>query len=128
MDFFIIADLPIPIIRADLLKHLGLLVDVKNQKLLDSTTKLCVKGFTSHTPSFSPMFVKSDHMASYHALLQQHPEITRPTSSEVAVKHSTAQHIDTRGPPVVARPRRLAQNIMQLLKRCLTKCLGLGII
>ena len=56
----------------DFLKHFGLLMDVKNQKLLDSTTNLCVKGITSHMTSISSMFgVKSDHKASYDANLQQ---------------------------------------------------------
>lgn len=44
---FIIADVDQPIIGADFLKHYGLLVDVKNNKLIDSTTKIHVIGKTS---------------------------------------------------------------------------------
>ena len=52
----------------------GLLLDVKNQKLLDSKTNVCVKGITSHipSPSVSPMIVKSDHMPSFDAILGQY--------------------------------------------------------
>ena len=52
----------------------GLLLDVKNQKLLDSKTNVCVKGITSHipSPSVSPMIVKSDHVTSFDAILRQY--------------------------------------------------------
>ena len=48
---FIVADLPTPIIGADFLRQFNLLVDVKNQKLIDSTTSLAVQGVTSNKPS-----------------------------------------------------------------------------
>lgn len=39
---FIVADVAQPIIGSDFLKHFGLLVDVKNNQLIDSTTNLKV--------------------------------------------------------------------------------------
>ena len=103
---FITAVFLIPVIGADYLKHFGLLLDVKNQKLLNSMTIIYVKGITSHipSPSFNAMTIKSDHIVCFDKILRQNPEITQPTCSEVAVKHSTTHHIDMRGPPVTHRP------------------------
>ena len=54
------------------------------------------------------MYVKTDSTTRFDSLLQQFPDITRPVYDETTVKHTTTHHIETRGPPVSARPRRLA--------------------
>ena len=41
---FILAETSTPILGADFLRHFGLLVDLKNSKLSDSTTSLAVQG------------------------------------------------------------------------------------
>ena len=74
------------------------------------------------------MFIKSDHMASFDVILEQYPEITLPTYNEVAVKHSTTHQIDTRGPPVVTRPRRLAPDRYAVAQAEFDQMLEQGII
>jgi hypothetical protein len=46
---FVVADVQLPIIGVDLLSYYGLLVDCKNNRLLDGVTSLCTPGNT--TPS-----------------------------------------------------------------------------
>lgn len=75
---FIIADISNPIFGADFLPHFGFLVDVRNLKLIDSTTNLSVRGILSSSPSISPMFVKADSQAAFKSLLDQFPDLTRP--------------------------------------------------
>ena len=124
---FIIADLPNPIIGADFLQHFGLLVDVKRRKLIDSTTSLTVAGIGSNTSPISPTIVK--HSASpYETLVGQFPEVTRPVYSNREVKHSVTHHIVTNGPPVSARPRRLAPDKLNAAKDEFNHMLDLGII
>ena len=48
---FIIADVSKPILGADFLKHYGLLVDMRSQRLTDSLTQLKVQGMTSSVTS-----------------------------------------------------------------------------
>lgn len=54
---FTIADVKIPILGADFLRHFGLLVDVSRNRLTDSVTNLRVQGIVSRIPSLSPTFV-----------------------------------------------------------------------
>nr|XP_054770334.1 uncharacterized protein LOC129278142 [Lytechinus pictus] len=97
---FIIADIPIPIIGADFLHHFGFLVDVRNLKLIDSSTNLSITGILSSSPSISPMFLKPENQAAYKSILEKFPDITRPVYKEAEIKHSVTHHIVTKGPPV----------------------------
>ena len=125
---FILADISTPILGADFLHHFGLLVDVRNLKLIDSTTNLSVSGILSSSPSISPMFVKADGQAPYKHLLDQFPDISRPVYKDAAIKHSVTHHIETRGPPASARPRRLATDRYSIAKSEFDHMLELGII
>ena len=127
---FIVADIQTPIIGADFLKAFGLLVDIKHRKLYDSNTHLSVNGICADQspPSISPMFSQPTDNSPYHAILRDFPEITRPVYNQTAVKHSVKHHIVTHGPPVAARPRRLAADRLNIAKREFDHMLDLGII
>ena len=125
---FIIADVPIPIIGADFLKHYALVVDVRNRRLIDSITDLSVQGIKAMHISPSPMFTLPHSDDSYQDLVNRYPEITRLNYQEAAVKHSVTHHIETVGPPVYAKPRRLAPDKLQAAKAEFDHMLELGII
>ena len=124
---FIVADLPTPIIGADFLRQFNLLVDVKNQKLIDSTTSLAVQGVTSNKPSVSPMFVNAAS-SQFDDLLRQYPNIFRPVYTDTNVKHNVTHHIETHGPPGSARPRRMAPDRLPIAKAEFEHMLDLGIV
>ncbi|KAI5752989.1 hypothetical protein M8J77_022490 [Diaphorina citri] len=113
---FVVADVSKPIIGADFLHYHYLLVDLRNQRLLDGTTYLTVQGHVaeSNIPS-----VKTVNAASrYHQLLQQFKEITRPDGVPGNIEHNTRHHIKTTpGPPVANRPRRLAPAKLKAAKK-----------
>ena len=48
---FVIADVQLPILGIDFLRHYDLVVEVKQQRLLDSVTRSQVQGIVSHGPS-----------------------------------------------------------------------------
>ena len=125
---FIITDIATPIIGADFLRHFGLLVDIRNQRLTDSTTNLSVRGITSTTASISPMFIAPNSQAEYQSILDKFPDITRPVYTDTEIKHNVTHHIETRGPPVSARPRRLAPDRYNIAKAEFDHMLELGII
>lgn len=125
---FFIADVPIPIIGADFLKHFALLVDLKNQQIIDSTTSLTSKGLIikTHYPGISTI-----HSGIACAdLLEEFIEITRPSpdiSSALKKKHC-AHRIITNGHPVFAKCRKLADVKAAAAKAEIQHCLNQGII
>ena len=51
---FVVAETTTPILGADFLRHFGLLVDLKHNRLADTTTNLVVQGIVSQGISLSP--------------------------------------------------------------------------
>lgn len=66
---FIVADVTKPILGADFLQYYGLLVDIKNNKLLDSTTRLAVTAHSSNDNTSTIYYVLGRN-SRYHRLLQ----------------------------------------------------------
>ena len=72
---FVVADVSKSIIVADFLVHYGLLVDIKNHRLLDQATHLTFRG---EVVEYESQTIKTITGSSpYHQLLQRLPEITR---------------------------------------------------
>lgn len=104
---FIIADVQNAIIGADLLAHYGLLIDLKQRCLRDSSTLLTTKGTLESTSMFNVSTVHNE--LKYAKLLQEFIDITKPpmvprTDKECEVAH----YIVTTGPPVAERCRDIA--------------------
>lgn len=118
---FVVADVAKPIIGADFLSFYGLLVDVRNRRLVDSATTLTVGGKTATGKITS---IKSITVLSkYHEILSKFPEITRPAGAVASRAYTTFHHIRTTpGPPVFSRPRRLARKNLQLQKKRFLNC------
>jgi hypothetical protein len=105
----------LPITGVYLLSHYGLLVDCRNNRLLDEVTSLSRPGrkVTSSVPSMKT--IASD--APTDSLLSEFPELTRPNGTHRDVRHNTQQHIHTSpGPPVACRPRRVAPDRLAAAK------------
>ena len=112
---FVVADVQLPIIGMDFLSFYNLLVDCRNNRLLDWTTLLSMPGFTV-----------SDHVASVRTIyvyipmdevLQEFPDLTRPTGQPRDIRHSTVHYIrTTSSTPVSCRPHRLAPGRLKIAK------------
>ena len=112
---FVVADVQIPIIGVDLLWYYGLLIDCRNNHLLDGVTSLSTPGLTA-PPSVPSVKVIAGGMP-IDSLLEEFPELIKPTGIHRDVRHNTAHHIRTTpGPPVACRPRRLAPDRMAVAK------------
>lgn len=112
---FLIADVSHPIIGADFLKHFGLLVDLRQKKLVDTDTHLDVQGKLLNVARYSEVKTLLK-ISTYHQLLSKFPELTNPTSFKI-VKHSVEHVIDTKGHAVSAKPRRLAPDKLDIAKK-----------
>ena len=125
---FVLAEITSPIIGADFLSNFALLVDVGNRRLIDSETLLQVYGIQSKVMPLSPRVQYAAYRPNFATLLSQYPDITKPKYAESDIKHSVTHHISTRGPPVSARPRRLAPDRLKKAKDEFEHMLKLGII
>ena len=124
---FIVADVKQPILGADFLIHYILLVDLSGRCLRDMRTGLAISATLS-----SIKFLSLNRIVStgneYTELLNQFPELTRPTTKGETVKHGITHKIVTKGHRAFARPRRLAPDKLVTAKREFDEMIKLGAI
>ena len=112
---FIIAEVDKPIIGADFLEHYGLMVDLKQKKLRDPLTTLATEGDLRKckTPSVSTIGSNWE----YEALLVEFKDITKPSLEIKPPKHNVMHHIETTGPPISHKFRRLDPCKLKIAKK-----------
>lgn len=118
---FVVADVSKPIIGVDFLSFYNLLVDCRNQRIMDGVTSLTVPAPRQRSAD-SISSVRTTCAAPeedpFHHLLREFPEITRPAGKPSSPKHSTVHQIrTTAGPPVFSRPRRLDPERLSIAKQ-----------
>ncbi|CAH2097753.1 unnamed protein product [Euphydryas editha] len=114
---FIVASVTKPIIGVDFLSNYNLVVDCRNQRLLDSTTTLSTNACLANTIDVHSVKVSLGD-TRYHAILAKYPEITRPSGTLRTPKHSTIHYIRTTpGPSISCTPRRLAPDKLKIAKQ-----------
>lgn len=126
---FVYADVRQPIIGSDFLRKHNLLVDMKNNRLIDGTTSLSIGGIRAE-PSIDTSIKSFDHASPYADLIQRYADITDfnkndgpPTQSTTLTTH----HIETRGPPVASKSRRLTPEKYRAAKEEFEYLMKLGI-
>lgn len=122
---FIIADINIPIIGADFLRHFGLLVDIKNAKLIDEVTKLSIE--TRRIESVEKIPKSFDVNSIFADLLKEFHEVTIFTN-KTGKTGKTTHHIKTKGPPCCSKARKLSTEKMKIANAEFQHLLNLGII
>ena len=126
---FVIADVSTPIIGADFLHHFQFLVDMTKRRLIDPLTNIHVSGKPTNSPSVSPVYDTPEGSDPYTQILRdEYADLTVPVYRPQDVKHNVVHHIETRGPPAVARPRRLAGDKLDIARNEFQHMLDLGII
>lgn len=113
---FVLADVKQPIIGVDFLKHFGLLVDPENNCLIDRKTKLTSRGQPIQT---NPLYTNISILTGdtkFDKILTQYPEITNPSQSSKSQSSSVSHFIETKGPPVFSKPRRLSPELLQVAR------------
>ncbi|XP_065213391.1 uncharacterized protein LOC135840687 isoform X1 [Planococcus citri] len=123
---FIIADVDRPIIGADFLYEFNLIPDLRLQKLIESGqhTVKC----TSKKPRTSGVHIISQPDDAYSQLLAKYPSLIRPAPFLETPKHPVEHYIETTGPPVFAKPRRLRHEMFVRAKKEFDEMLRLGIV
>lgn len=114
---FVVADVTKAIIGVDFLSFYNLMVDCRNQHLIDNTTTLTTNASPArHLDNiYSVKIMTGD--TRYHQILKEYPEITKPAGAHRVKHHNTVHHIRTTpGPPVSGSPRRLAPEKLKIAK------------
>ncbi|GFV82121.1 retrovirus-related Pol polyprotein from transposon opus [Trichonephila clavipes] len=121
---FLIASVSVPIIGADFLYNFNISPDLRNRKLIDNATKISTncKLVSLKCIPLNSFLVK----AFFHDVLREFPEIVKPPSFSQEVKHIIKHFIETSGPPVFAKARRLAPDRLKIAKSEFQHMLNLG--
>lgn len=103
---FILANVSQSILGADFLRSNSLLVDLKGNRLIDTTTFASspVGRCLTNAPHLNTI---ADTSNVFERLLANYPDLTTPTFSDALPRHGVELHIITQGPPVYAHARRL---------------------
>lgn len=111
---FIIASVSQPIIGADFLRHFGLLVDIKNGALIDPVTSLQSKGtlYVGKSSSVKAIIENS----KFHQLLAEFPTLIKSNCTPRKIVHGVEHWIQTNGPPVFGKTRRLPPDKLKAAK------------
>ncbi|GBM41045.1 Transposon Ty3-I Gag-Pol polyprotein [Araneus ventricosus] len=126
---FLIADVSIPILGADFLHYFELVPDLRNKCLRDTKRKLQSVGHLYIYIKYADLHsvqISISKDTIYHKLLKEFPSITKLPNPNQPVKHTTVHHIVTKGPPVVAKPRRLAPDRLKIAKSEFRNLMHLG--
>ncbi|XP_018375211.1 PREDICTED: uncharacterized protein LOC108768977 [Trachymyrmex cornetzi] len=122
---FTVADVSRPVIGADLLKHFGLIVDIQGERLIDKTTQLTIPGFKLRIGYVAAKTL--DSLSIYHRILADYPKIVTELQLPTERAHGIYHNIQTKGPPVASRPRRLPPDKLKTAKAEFAHLLQLGI-
>lgn len=114
---FVVANVSRPIIGADFLKNFGLLVDVGRKRLTDSITSLSSIASITVAPTTQICTIASDIDPIFVAMLKQFESITKPNLDAHSAKHDVLHYIETQGPPVFNKPRRLSPDKLAIARQ-----------
>lgn len=111
---FCIADVPYPIIGADLLHQYGLLVDLKRGRLTDSSTGIFNNGI--YAPATITAVSAVQNNTRFTAILKKYPSILGSPSNHASAMHATKHYINTTGAPCAERVRPLRPDRLNAAK------------
>ena len=123
----IMADVKYPLLGADFLRTHNLLVDIRHRRLIEADTFLSTPCSTRPT-KIQELALIDKSSNSFRKILEEFKEILEPTFSSDEVKHGVRHHIPTTGPPVFARPRRLAPDKLAIAKKEFIQMEQMGIV
>nr|VZI13324.1 unnamed protein product [Spirometra erinaceieuropaei] len=122
----VVADIPCAFLSADFLAAFDLLVDCRQSRLHDKTTNLTVWGISSSDASRQLAVLDPEPENPLRQLPAKHPGLTHLNFSTTIPPQ--VHHIQTTGPPMFPRPRRLVPARLAAAKAEFEHMLQMGII
>lgn len=125
---FIVADVDSAILGTDFLQAFGLVVDITGQCLKDPETHLTACGVVRTGTPLCPAVAHANQDNDFLSLLKEYPSISVPSFHRDVLPHSTTHYIETKGPPVHSKARRLAPEKVTAAKAEFQQMMKLGIV
>ncbi|UYV61070.1 K02A2.6-like, partial [Cordylochernes scorpioides] len=111
----------------DFLNNFGLVIDIKNKRLIDGITNLSIRGVIQSISDMGNISTLNSS-SKVSAILTKYPNLCRPPSDFVEAKHSVKHYIPTRCQPIHSKARRLDSQRLTLAKAEFQYMLNNGII
>ena len=111
---FVVAEVTQPILGYDFLSYYDLTVDPGNRCLRQQMSRTIISG--SAAKCESPLITLIHAKNEYVTLLQEFSSLTEPLLQWPTTLRVVFHHIETTGPPVYARPRRLPPDKLLVAK------------
>ena len=124
---FIIAETVKPLLGYDFLNHFGILVDCKNNRLIDTLT--CQTAKTSPTPIVMNISVERQFQPDVQDIIKKYPNLISPHSNPNAKKPKIFHRIETgSNPSTFTKTRQLSAEKCELAKEEFKKLQLSGIV
>ncbi|XP_036342393.1 uncharacterized protein LOC118751772 [Rhagoletis pomonella] len=107
-----IANVPYPIIAADLIHEYGLLVDLRRGCIIDPNSGS--RSTSSYATAPITAITSLHETNKFTSTLRDVPELLGNPSNRTASKHSVKHYIPTTGPPCVQRVRQLRAECLKV--------------
>ena len=124
---FTIANVQQPIIGSDFIHHFDLILDLKRKAIIDGKTLLRIKSCTENNTKDHVSVHTIDPQSRIGELLKKYPSILKTPNQNLQKPHNTVHHIQTKGPPVFSKPRRLAPDKRKIAKEVFDYMLEQGL-
>ena len=127
----VVADVDRPILGADFLGAAGILIDLQRRRLIDSLTLCSCECWSVPADQISVHSVTIQNKnfdERVRKLLHNYPSLSCPPQYMVQPKHEVVHHIDTRGPPVASKPRRLRPDVEKTVRKEIQNMLQCGLL
>ncbi len=127
---FIVAKIKNPILGADFLKQNNLLVDLARKRLIDGSTLCSTLGrITENADPTSIHLIATNILMNERIgeLLKKFPSLAKPPQYLEKPPHEVVHHIETDGPPVYGKSRRLQSSIECQVREEFRKMVEVGI-
>lgn len=109
---FVIADVTTPILGADFLESFALLLDVRNRRLIEQRSVSAIQCSTQVGTHLTPISANTP----FYNVIMKFPRILSPNINTHKLTTTVVHTIETKGPPVFAKARRLNPEKLKALK------------
>ena len=124
----IIADVQRPLLGADFLRTHELLVDLCGKRLIQASSLVPIRCSTSNFPDVHLAAIHLGTKDKFENVIHKFPDVLQPKFSATDLKHNTQHFIETTGPPVFAKARRLSPDKLEAARKEFLEMEHLGII
>lgn len=125
---FLIAEVTRPIIGADFLAAFGLVIDLKNKRIIDQSTKLNASCHAIQTSDYERINTIVEGSA-FSDILNEFKDLTKPSKigQPTSTSSKVTHQIITNGQPVHAKARRLNPKMLEIARHEFQLMLDAGI-